>query len=495
MNNSNLLKILAFSSGLIFAFLFWKQTWGVNTFIFSLFLLLIFIKEKGLSTFSGVVMIAAIGTLLSAVLIVINNSYYAKTAWIISLILWMGFNQPLPVKSFLNAGILGITNFFESPVSILISSTGEQKNSFWKAFRKKITLLVIPILLLVTFFWIYYHANPKFAQLYNRLTGVFSRIQSLKIDPAMLLLVLTGLMLFGGIFFTSRTNDFFNKREAGKTEHLERKRRKVQDYFSSLNSLSLKKEYKIGLMVLALLNLQLAIVNILDLVYVWFSSEKRSAPELSQFVHQGTSLLILAIILAMAVILWFFRGNINFLPGNKFIKHLVYAWIIQNTILTLSVGMRNFHYIQAYGLAYKRIGVFFFLILVLYGLWTVGEKVRVPKSFFYLVQKNAWFFYFTLLVFSSINWHIAITKFNLSGSSTQAIDTYFLISMIPDHNLFVLLGNKDQLLTGSVAEKKGIKEELNRKKERFVNAQKAQSWKSFNFPDWRNERYLRKVER
>jgi hypothetical protein len=439
-------------------------------------------------------MITAIGTLLSSVLIVVNNSGYAKTAWIISLILWMGFNQPQPVKSLLNAGILGITNFFESPVRIFSSSTGEQKLSFWKAFWKKTTLLVIPIVLVITFFWIYYNANPKFAQLYGRLTGVFSRMLSLKIDPAMLLLVLTGSMLFGGIFFTSMANEFFTKREAGRTEHLVRKRRKVRDYFSSLNSLSLKKEYKIGVMVLALLNVQLAIVNILDLVYVWFAFKKRSAPELSQFVHQGTSLLILAIILAMAVTLWFFRGNINFLPGNKFIKHLVYAWIIQNTILTLSVGMRNFHYIQTYGLAYKRIGVFFFLILVLYGLWTVREKVQGPKTFFYLLQKNAWFFYFALLAFSGLNWNIAITKYNLSRTSSQGVDTYFLINGIPDHNLYVLFENKDKLLKGSKADQKAIMADLENKKARFLDTQRKHFWKSFNFPDWRNKRYLRKFE-
>jgi hypothetical protein len=310
----------------------------------------------------------------------------------------------------------------------------------------------------------------------------------------MLILTLIGMMLFGGIFYSSGLNGFFHKREENRQEGLIRTRKQNKRFFSIINALSLKKEYRIGVLVLSLLNLQLVIANILDIVYVWFSFEKRSAPELSQFVHQGTSLLILAIILAMVVILWFFRGNINFLSENKFIKQLVFAWIIQNALLTFSVGMRNFHYIQAYGLAYKRIGVFFFLVLVLYGLWTVKNKVQGPKTFFYLLQKNAWFFYFTLLAFSGVNWTIAITKYNLQRASEHGIDTYFLLHRMPSQNLHILFDNKEKLFSNSPSGKANILESLEQKKKWFLYSQKNYSWKSFNFPDWKNERYLRKYQ-
>ncbi len=492
MNNSNLLKILAIASGLILAFLFKHETWGLNTFIFSLFLVLVFAWNKGLSGFSGPLMILSIGTLFSSILIVVNNSGYAKVTWVFSLVLWMGFQQKLPVKSFLNAGALGVVNFFESPFRTFAPSADQQKFSFWRSFWRKTTLLAIPLGLLVTFYLIYYKANAKFAQFSDKVFDVFQRFPNIDIDPNLIILILTGVMLFGGIFFHSGLNEFFHKKEEPLSENLTRKRRKIQDYFASINTLSLKKEYRIGILVLALLNLQLFIVNIIDIIYVWFSFEERSAPELSQFVHEGTYLLILAIVLAMAVILWFFRGNINFLPNNKFIKQLVYAWMIQNALLTLSVGMRNFHYIQSYGLAYKRVGVFFFLALVMYGLWTVKEKVQAPKTFFYLLQKNAWFFYFTLLVFSSINWNVAITKFNLSKNPDKGIDSYFLIHSIPDHNLYVLLENKDKLLSGTSQNRNEINIALERKKAWFLGTQNSQTWKSFNFPDWRNKRFLKK---
>lgn len=487
-----MLRISALVAGLLLAFLFREEKWGLNTFIFSTFLLILFGKHYGISNISGPVFIVALGTLFSSALIVMNDSDYSKTAWVLSLVLWMGFNQSKPIKSFVNAGILGCSNFFESPFLLFSGSTEEKKVSILKSFWKIATLLLIPLGLVALFFSIYYAANPKFAQLYDRIIKSFNEGPMLNLDPETLLHILLGTMLFGAIFFTSHLNGFFKRREESRIEDLIRKRRKVKDYFSALNTLSLKKEYKIGVLVLALLNLQLAVANLLDIVYVWFSFEKRGAQELSQFVHQGTSLLILGIVMAMIVILWFFRGNLNFLPHNRFIRQLVQAWIIQNALLTLSVGMRNIHYINAYGLAYKRIGVFFFLVLVLYGLWTMREKVQGPKTFFYLIQKNAWFFYFVLLAFSGVNWNVAITKYNLSKGAKNGIDTYFLIHLMPDHNLYLLLEQKEKLLSGSAADRAGILQDLENKKERFKHYHSRYSWKSFNLPDWKNEKYLNK---
>ena len=65
-------------------------------------------------------------------------------------------------------------------------------------------------------------------------------------------------------------------------------------------------------------------------------------------------------------------------------------WVVQNFILGISVFLRNYHYISFHGLAYKRIGVIVFLVLVLIGLVTLFVKLRERKSFFYLVRVNGW---------------------------------------------------------------------------------------------------------
>jgi hypothetical protein len=56
-------------------------------------------------------------------------------------------------------------------------------------------------------------------------------------------------------------------------------------------------------------------------------------------VHEGTYLLILCILMAMGVLLWFFRGNLNFLPDNERLRWLAHLWLAQNAMLALSVGV------------------------------------------------------------------------------------------------------------------------------------------------------------
>lgn len=125
-----MLRISALVAGLLLAFLFREEKWGLNTFIFSTFLLILFGKHYGISNISGPVFIVALGTLFSSALIVMNDSDYSKTAWVLSLVLWMGFNQSKPIKSFVNAGILGCSNFFESPFLLFSGSTEEKKFPF-----------------------------------------------------------------------------------------------------------------------------------------------------------------------------------------------------------------------------------------------------------------------------------------------------------------------------------------------------------------------------
>lgn len=495
MKKDNLLKVLSIIGGLIFALLFWKEKLGLNTIIFSIFLWIVFLIDRGTLQNSGKVLIPALGTILASIFIVVNNSANSKIVWVISLLLWSGYNQKKAVHSFYNAVILGFSSFLESPLLLIKSNWNNSNKTAWKAFWKKISILIIPLALLALFFGIYYAANPKFANLYHRIHHVFQRAFSFELDAVFLLLTLVGLMLSSGLFFTSALNNFFHKIDSNKTELLIRKRKKTKNLFSTINFLSLKKEYQIAVIVLGLLNLQLIVVNGLDLAYVWFTFEERNAVELSQFVHEGTGFLILSILLAIGIILWFFRGNLNFIAKNKFLKNLVYIWIIQNAFLALSVGMRNFHYVNAYGLAYLRIGVFFFLILVLYGLWTIKEKVSAPKSFYYLFQKNAWFFYFCLLAFSGINWHIAITKFNLSKQAKNGIDVSFLVKDVGDQNLYILFENEELLHQNFNSGKEKLEEALDNKKQKFINKQSSYSWKSFNVPDWRNRSYFDKIKK
>eukprot|EP01026_Neomeris_dumetosa_P012764 TRINITY_DN14440_c0_g1_i1.p1 TRINITY_DN14440_c0_g1~~TRINITY_DN14440_c0_g1_i1.p1 ORF type:complete len:201 (+),score=-15.52 TRINITY_DN14440_c0_g1_i1:85-687(+) len=147
-------------------------------------------------------------------------------------------------------------------------------------------------------------------------------------------------------------------------------------YFSSI---ALKNQFKLSIITLTLLNALICIVNLTDLIYVWFSQRVLTAAELSMYVHEGTNLLIIAILIAAGVVLVIFRKNLNFYPTNEGLKKLAYIWIGQNIFMVFSVAIRNLQYLSNYGLTYKRIGVFVFLLMVLIGLVTLFLKIRYKK--------------------------------------------------------------------------------------------------------------------
>ena len=245
--------------------------------------------------------------------------------------------------------------------------------------------------------------------------------------------------------------------------------------------LDLKNEYRIALMVVLSLNVLLFIVNMIDIKYLWLDATERSPAALSQFVHEGTYLLIISIVLAMSVLIFFFRDNLNFYKENNLLRLAAYAWILQNSMLALSVGMRNFKYIDAYGLAYKRIGVMIFLVLTLVGLLTMFYKIRDIKSFYYLLKTNAWALYLVLVATCFVNWDVAITRYNLTAD-TKTIDMKFLLEEVSDKNLFVLYEHRDR-----IAEKTNYNFHfVENKREQFKSRQKKYGWASWNYADYRN---------
>ena len=214
-------------------------------------------------------------------------------------------------------------------------------------------------------------------------------------------------------------------------------------------SIGLKNEYRSALILIVAVNLLLMFVNGLDISWLWFNFEYNGDFSLSQFVHEGTYLLIFSILLSIGIILYFFRKNINFFPKNKLIKYCSIVWIIQNVILVISVGLRNYYYIEHYGLAYKRIGVFVFLLLTLFGLITLILKITKLKSSFYLIKVNTINLFTAFVLLSTVNWDVLIAKHNLSNLNNRKVDVTFLLTL-SNNTLPLIHQNIDILNTKGV---------------------------------------------
>jgi hypothetical protein len=175
-----------------------------------------------------------------------------------------------------------------------------------------------------------------------------------------------------------------------------------------------------------LLNVLLVVVNATDIWYVWFKFDFQSHRDLSQFVHEGTYLLIYSILLSMALVVFFFKGNLNFIKQSPTLKGWAFAWMVQNMVLTISVGFRNYYYIEYYALAYKRMGVVVFLLLVLIGLITILIKLKRNCSGYFLLRVNGWCMYVVFVFLSLIPWDQWILLYNLNAKHKAGFDVLFI---------------------------------------------------------------------
>lgn len=490
--STNLLVLLA---TIAYNGLFWSEKMGVNSLIFTLIMLPILFYVHPESRNSKPALITAIGTFLTAILIIWNNSLLTKIIHILSFLTLVGFVQARMLRFVWYGFLLGVMNIgvFPRKLGQIFPQEGIFSKTPKTAFRS-FRLSVLPLLVVGVFYLIYYNANPAFSELSDQFWNGFFNLFSFDISLARLLFFLSGFIITGGMIWKYAA-PYFEKKQAEKQENLFRIRQDSvsNEGFKTVKTFSmigLKNEYAMGFGLIISLNLLLLLVNVLDIIYVWFGEAPNNPLSLKQYVHEGTYLLILAIFLAMSVVLFFFRKNLNFYPKNNILRLLCYVWIAQNALLAVSVFVRNATYINSCGLAYKRIGVMVFLALTLFGLYTLFLKIRDKKTFYYLLHRNAWALYFVLVLTTVVNWDVFITRFNLNADTTNGIDAAFLLSEVSNKNLFLLEENIDRLVKESTSpgfqQKKHIVAILDTKRRNFELEQEQLSWLSWNYSDARN---------
>ncbi len=196
---------------------------------------------------------------------------------------------------------------------------------------------------------------------------------------------------------------------------------------------------------LVLVNALALVLNLVDGSTTWIGKTSSSAAVLTQGVHSGTYTLITAIILAASYLLYNFRTA----PKDyERARVLAMAWLGQNLMMCFTVALRNYHYTDAYGLTFKRIGVWLFLICTATGLYFLGRKVRENGSIERLVRRQAWAVYLVLATAALPNWPGLITHYNFQ-EARMVLDEDYLGRLSPynlavwsEYNLNALIASK-----------------------------------------------------
>jgi hypothetical protein len=498
---------------LIFNLLFWHEKLGVNLLLF-IFLLTIaaFVLNKD-SIKSKNAMLVMLALLYSCGMVIYNNSIFSSFACISSFIVLVGYIHQPEMKTVLSALFTSLGSFSLFPYNVL-EETRLAKNRFrvFAKVLKAVKLGFIPVIVFFVFYGIYAYANPIFNNYSNSFWDWIKQfLNQLLIDypPERFIFIFFGLFIITGVLFNRNVRVFLKIDKSFLGELIRDKYKKlvsrIDDRFDygrmfkrifKFKMNSLKTEYKTGVILIILVNFLILILNIIDISFVWFGFDSSRVDNLAYFVHEGTYYLIFSILLSMAILLYFFRGNLNFYSKNSLLKYGAYLWITQNGIMAISLILRNYYYIEYYyALSYKRIGVMIFILLTFIGLVTMFIKISGRKTIFYLLKVNGAAIFVVMILMGSLNWDENIAKFNLQNPDKRSIDVEYLFSLSDD--VLPVLDEHKELLNQNFYFREGWRryqnnglEELKTRVRNFLDSQNGYTWLSWNYTDWKNRQYF-----
>jgi len=212
------------------------------------------------------------------------------------------------------------------------------------------------------------------------------------------------------------------------------------------------------------------VANGIDIVAILTGIVPKS---LTESVHEGFWLLLFTMSLAIGLIIYFYRGQVNFHDKIQVLKNASLFWISQNFVLAMITVYKNYKYVESYGLTYKRIAVFLGLLCVVIGLVLSINKLYKPVTNWLYFNKLSYYAFVSFIVMALIPMDKIITKFNLNHA--HEVDMNYILKLSkPDLEAVddFMARNKSYYVYAN---------ELAMKKQNFVKRVEETGWQSWNF--------------
>lgn len=293
------------------------------------------------------------------------------------------------------------------------------------SFKKVLAMVLIPVFFVTVFLVVYAAASDTIYNFLSQVPFDFNFVQ-------FFFLTALGFFLFFNLWFVFipryvvRINGQLDA-NFSIADRSECKR--------TLSFLEIDFERKSGEISLGLLNILLVIFIIVYNYEQFFSVASHTT--LSDEIHQRVATIILSIVLAIGIIMFYFKSTFNFDPNALLLKRLAYLWIFLNGLLIISAFVKNAEYVSHFGLTYKRIGVYVFLSLSMIGLVMTFVKIYLKKTNTFLVTRMMKIFFVTLVIAASTDFSWIVTKYNLVMN--KATDIEYLQGM--QYNKQILFDN------------------------------------------------------
>jgi len=267
--------------------------------------------------------------------------------------------------------------------------------------QKTIAVILIPAIFIVVFFCIYTYGSDHFATLFENIEFDFNFLDFF------------GLAILG-FFIAFNFWNFSVERFIYKQNHYLDNTFSAQEKSqkASFSFMTFDLERTSGIITFLVLNVML-LFFIFTYNYEQFYEVPKTPSQLSDETHERVVSVILSIIMAIAVIMFYFKGAFNFDKNAGTLKILAKIWVVLNAVLIFSTIAKNTEYVQQLGLTYKRLGVYAFLILSIIGLVVTFIKIQKQKTNAFLFNQMVWYLYGMILVCSYFNWGGMATQYNI----------------------------------------------------------------------------------
>jgi len=388
--------------------LFYKEYIALNLGIFGIFLAILTFTQTKPEIRTRKFLTLFVCTIFSSFAFAWFGDAVSFGAVFISVLL-LRFQGTYPkLKPFLYIEIL-LLNLFTFLGRVFNLEQWYQKTSNSSSFGKRfITFFLIPGIFITLFLCIYSAASSHFDQFFSNIKLDFSFFQ-------VFLLAVIGFYI-GFIFWNFGVERFIYKQN----------RRLANDFPGlidlqkpTFSFLDVDSERLSGLISFSALNIIL-VIFIITYNYEQFYQVSASAESLSAETHERVNVVIMSIAMAILVIMFYFKGGFNFDKKARNLKTSAKTWIILNAVLLISASLKNSEYIVNYGLTYKRLGVYAFLLMALIGLIFTFIKIERKKTNAFLFNNMFWACYGLILVCSYVNWGGIITSNNIKRKDFAA---------------------------------------------------------------------------
>ncbi|KQR93739.1 beta-carotene 15,15'-monooxygenase [Chryseobacterium sp. Leaf180] len=383
----------------VFIILFYDQNLGLNLGILAvIFSLLTFIKTHSESRTKSFYFFLAT-SVFSAIAFAWYGDFSSFAAVALSLMAF-GFRAREKRLNILMLLPVALINAFTFICRAFNFERWLPKTKTSHALQKILAFVAIPLCFVVIFFWVYASGSSHFL---NVFTGY-------KLNLNLWQLIVISVL---GFFISFNYWNFSVEKQIYKQHSffkidLDNSSKNQKPTFSFLDA---KFERMSGFISLLCLNI-LLVVFILTFNYEQFIETQKTTVQLGEETHDRVNAVILSIVMAILVIMFYFKGGFNFDKKASGLRIVAKIWIFLNGILIISAFLKNAEYIENMGLTYKKLGVYAFLFLSFIGLIFTFIKIQKKYANAFLVNKMTGYFYGTLLVCSFVNWGSLITSEN-----------------------------------------------------------------------------------